>query len=43
MLELGADDIKAIDATALAISETKGFTRYVYPDFGVDFGFPDKS
>ncbi|KAF2157436.1 Aldo/keto reductase [Myriangium duriaei CBS 260.36] len=31
------------DLDSLAnISKTKGFTRYVYPAFGVNLGFPDK-
>lgn len=25
-----------------AIAKIRGVTRYVYPSFGVDFGFPDK-
>ena len=25
-----------------SISKTKGFTRFVYPAFGVNLGFPEK-
>lgn len=25
-----------------SISKTKGVTRYVYPPFGINVGFPDK-
>jgi glycerol 2-dehydrogenase (NADP+) len=25
------------------LAEKKAFQRFVYPPFGVDFGFPDKS
>lgn len=31
------------DLASLAEISEKGVTRFVYPDFGVDFGFPDKS
>lgn len=31
------------DLASLAEISKDGVTRYVYPEFGVDFGFPDKS
>ncbi|KAK5459766.1 H/ACA snoRNP pseudouridylase subunit [Exophiala xenobiotica] len=31
------------DLASLAEISQKGVTRFVYPEFGVDFGFPDKS
>lgn len=36
--ELDSDDMKALNE----MSQTQP-KRYVYPAFGVDFGFPDKS
>jgi glycerol 2-dehydrogenase (NADP+) len=38
LVQLDADDVAALDG----ISKEKGFTRYVYPAFGVNMGFPDK-
>ncbi|KAK5711369.1 hypothetical protein LTR17_018436 [Elasticomyces elasticus] len=37
-VELDSSDMKALDG----IHKEKGLTRFVYPEFGVDFGFPDK-
>jgi glycerol 2-dehydrogenase (NADP+) len=37
-VKLDDADIKALDE----IHKTKGTTRFVYPAFGVKFGFPDK-
>jgi len=31
------------DLASLAEISKMGVTRFVYPEFGVDFGFPDKS
>jgi glycerol 2-dehydrogenase (NADP+) len=31
------------DLASLAEISKNGVTRYIYPEFGVDFGFPDKS
>ncbi|PNS15716.1 Glycerol 2-dehydrogenase (NADP(+)) [Sphaceloma murrayae] len=39
IVSLDQDDLKALDE----IHKTKGITRFVYPAFGVDLGFPDKS
>jgi glycerol 2-dehydrogenase (NADP+) len=38
LVELDAEDMAILDA----ISQNKGFTRYVYPAFGVNLGFPDQ-
>ena len=38
-VELDKEDVDALDA----ISKAKGVTRFVYPPFGIDLGFPDKS
>jgi len=38
LISLDADDM----ATLENISKTKGLKRFVYPDFGVNLGFPDK-
>jgi len=36
-------DLSESDLASLAEISKGGVTRFVYPDFGVDFGFPDKS
>ncbi|KAL6243248.1 H/ACA snoRNP pseudouridylase subunit [Rhinocladiella similis] len=36
-------DLSSSDLASLAEISQKGVTRFVYPEFGVDFGFPDKS
>ncbi|KIW70774.1 hypothetical protein PV04_03015 [Phialophora macrospora] len=36
-------DLSESDLASLAEISEKGVTRFVYPEFGVDFGFPDKS
>lgn len=38
IIQLDSDDMKALEA----ISKEKGLKRFVYPEFGVNFGFPDK-
>ncbi|KAF2224805.1 NADP-dependent oxidoreductase domain-containing protein [Elsinoe ampelina] len=38
IVDLDSDDLKALDE----IHKTKGITRFVYPAFGVNLGFPDK-
>ena len=35
---LDDSDVQALNG----IHKSKGVTRYVYPPFGFDFGFPDK-
>jgi glycerol 2-dehydrogenase (NADP+) len=39
--ELIALDVKDMEALE-NISKTKGLKRFVYPEFGVNVGFPDK-
>ncbi|KAK3697287.1 hypothetical protein LTR37_017520 [Vermiconidia calcicola] len=39
ILKLDSSDVQALDK----IHKAKGVTRFVYPDFGVNFGFPDKN
>lgn len=38
LIQLDGEDMQKLEA----ISKTKGTTRYVYPAFGVNVGFPDK-
>jgi len=38
LISLDAEDMEALEN----ISKTKGLTRFVFPAFGVDLGFPDK-
>ncbi|KAK4959549.1 H/ACA snoRNP pseudouridylase subunit [Elasticomyces elasticus] len=38
IIKLDSSDMDALEQ----ISKTKGLTRFVYPAFGVDLGFPDK-
>lgn len=38
IVQLDASDMQALESVS-----KKGLVRYVYPAFGVDFGFPDKS
>jgi glycerol 2-dehydrogenase (NADP+) len=37
IVELSKDDMEALNGIS-----KKGVKRFVYPDFGVNFGFPDK-
>ncbi|KAH6976601.1 GCY protein [Ilyonectria destructans] len=39
---LDEDDMKALGAYSADLAVRKELKRYVYPPFGVDFGFPDK-
>lgn len=43
LVPLDSTDLEEINAFIADTAAKKGFTRYVYPAFGVDFGFPDKS
>ncbi|SPO03794.1 probable aldehyde reductase [Cephalotrichum gorgonifer] len=43
IVDLDAEDLKILDDYAAELERTKEWKRYVYPAFGVDFGFPDKS
>lgn len=38
-VKFDSSDLEALES----IHKKKGLTRYVYPPFGVDLGFPDKS
>ena len=38
LVKLDKADIEALDD----VHKSKGITRYVYPPFGVNLGFPDK-
>ena len=38
IVELSEEDMQSLNEISKA-----GVTRFVYPEFGVDFGFPDKS
>lgn len=42
LVELSAVDLQQISASMQDTWERKEFTRFVYPSFGVNFGFPDK-
>ncbi|KAH8691361.1 NADP(+) coupled glycerol dehydrogenase [Talaromyces proteolyticus] len=43
LVALNETDLKEIGIFIKSLATDKGFTRYVYPAFGVDFGFPDKA
>ncbi|PLB34981.1 putative glycerol dehydrogenase [Aspergillus candidus] len=43
LVELDASDMETIAKYTDDLAARNAFTRYVYPPFGVDFGFPDKS
>ena len=36
-------DMKTLDDYSKELTKSGKLMRYVYPAFGVDFGFPDKS
>lgn len=38
LITLDREDLEKLEK----IHETKGFTRFVYPPFGVNVGFPDR-
>lgn len=42
VVDLGADDLAELDAYSRGVVERKEWKRFVYPPFGVSFGFPDK-
>jgi len=42
LIKLDAEDIKLLDEYSAEIVAKKEWKRYVYPPFGVPFGFPDK-
>ena len=43
LVELDAEDVKLLDDFSQKLTAEGKLTRFVYPPFGVDFGFPDKS
>ncbi|GAD93749.1 glycerol dehydrogenase [Paecilomyces variotii No. 5] len=43
LIKLDESDLATISKYTNELAATKGFQRFVYPPFGVDFGFPDKS
>jgi glycerol 2-dehydrogenase (NADP+) len=43
LVHLDQPDLDEIAAFIAELKDQNKVTRYVYPAFGVDFGFPDKS
>ena len=43
IVDLDAEDMKLLGAYSADLEAKKELKRYVYPPFGIDFGFPDKS
>lgn len=43
LIDLDADDVKLLNDYSDGLAKEKKFQRFVYPPFGVEFGFPDKS
>lgn len=43
LIELDAEDQKLLNDYSEGLVKGGKVQRYVYPPFGVDFGFPDKS
>lgn len=43
LVKLDTSDMKILDDFAEGLTKSGKVVRYVYPAFGVDFGFPDKS
>ena len=43
LVELDADDMKLLNDFSAELKAEGRLHRWVYPPFGVDFGFPDKS
>ncbi|KAG7291511.1 H/ACA snoRNP pseudouridylase subunit [Staphylotrichum longicolle] len=43
LVDLDADDVKLLDDYSNKLTAEGKLQRFVYPPFGVDFGFPDKS
>jgi len=43
LVKLDDSDMKILNDYSDQLAKEKKFVRYVYPAFGVDFGFPDKS
>lgn len=43
IIALDEEDMKALREYSDKLAAEKKLQRFVYPPFGVDFGFPDKS
>ncbi len=43
IIRLDDSDMKTLTDYSKDLEKNKKLVRYVYPPFGVDFGFPDKS
>ena len=43
LVQLDESDLKIIEDYSDELKRTGKLHRYVYPPFGIDFGFPDKS
>ncbi len=43
IVKLDDDDMKLLNDYSDDLTKKGGLTRYVYPPFGIEFGFPDKS
>lgn len=43
LVKLDTSDMKILDDYAEGLTKSGKVVRYVFPAFGVDFGFPDKS
>lgn len=43
IVPLDTEDMKLLDDYSAELTRKGELKRYVYPPFGVDFGFPDKS
>ncbi|KAL4927627.1 putative glycerol dehydrogenase [Aspergillus undulatus] len=43
LVKLDQEDVDTIGQYSAELAKKNAFQRYVYPPFGVDFGFPDKS
>ena len=43
IVPLSDEDMKILNNYSEELTKAKQLKRYVYPPFGVDFGFPDKS
>lgn len=42
VVDLDADDVQILNDYSAALAKDGKFERYVYPPFGIKFGFPDK-
>lgn len=43
LVKLDAEDVKLLNEYGEGLEKAGKQQRYVYPPFGIDFGFPDKS